>query len=80
MGVNGTHNTIGENVGAYNTVCVREVAEYYFCRCTGYGPWYRGSTCAPYLAFSVCSLVLSERASSVSWSKSALIVLVGEEP
>ena len=25
MGVNGTHNTVGENVGAYNTICVKEV-------------------------------------------------------
>ena len=40
MGVNYAHNTIGENVGTYNIVCVREVAEYYFYRCTGYGPWY----------------------------------------
>ena len=28
MGVNGAHNTIEENVSAYNTVCVRAVAEY----------------------------------------------------
>ena len=27
MGVNGAHNTVEENVGACNTVCVREVAE-----------------------------------------------------
>ena len=40
MGVNGAHNTVEENVGAYNTVCVREVVEYYFCKCIGYGPWY----------------------------------------
>ena len=37
MGVNGAHNTIEENVSAYNIVCVRKVVEYYFCRCTGYG-------------------------------------------
>ena len=37
-GVNGTHNTVGENVSAYNTICVREAIEYCFCRCTGYGP------------------------------------------
>ena len=79
MGVNGAHNTVGENIGAYNTVCDREVAEYSFCRCTGYGPWYRGLTCAPSLAFSVRSLVLSERASLVGWSQSALIAPVGEE-
>ena len=40
MGVNGIHNTIEENVGAYNNVCVRAIAEYCFYRCTGYGPWY----------------------------------------
>ena len=49
MGVNGAHNTVGENFGAYNTICVREDAEYYFCRCTGYGPWLRFDLCAlPY--------------------------------
>ena len=51
MGVNGTHNIVGENVGAYNIVCVREVIEYCFYRCTEYGPWYRGLTCAPCLTF-----------------------------
>jgi len=40
MGVNGAYNTVEGNVGAYNTVHVRVVAEY----CTGYGPWYRGLT------------------------------------
>ena len=79
MGVNGAHNTVEENVGAYNTVCVRAVAEYYSYRCTGYGPWYHGLTCAPYLAFSVCSLVFSERASPVGWSQSALVAPVREE-
>ena len=79
MGVNGARNTIGENVIDYNIVCVREVAEYRFCRCTGYGSWYRGLTCAPCLAFSVRSLVLSERASPVGWSQSAVVALVGEE-
>ena len=29
MGVNGAHNTIEGNVGAYNTICVRVVGEYY---------------------------------------------------
>jgi len=28
MGVNGTHNTVEGNVDAYNTVCVKAVAEY----------------------------------------------------
>ena len=37
MRVNGAHNTVGGNVGAYNIVCAREAAEYGFCRCTGYG-------------------------------------------
>ena len=79
MGVNDAHNTVGENVGAYNIACDREVAEYYVCRCTGYGPWYRGLTCAPRLAFSVRSLVLSGRASSVGRSQSALVAPVREE-
>ena len=79
MGVNGAHNTIEENVGAYNTVCVREVVEYCFCRCIGYSPWYCGLTCAPCLAFSIHSLVFSERASPVGRSQSALVASVGEE-
>ena len=37
MRVNDAHNTVGKNVGAYNTTCVREAAEYYFCRRIGYG-------------------------------------------
>ena len=40
-----------KNVGAYNTICVREVAEYCFCRCTGYSPWYRGLTLCTLLCF-----------------------------
>ena len=28
MGVNGAHNTVERNVGVYNTVCVRAIAEY----------------------------------------------------
>ena len=79
MGVNGAHNTVEGNVGAYNTVCVKAVAEYCSCRRTEYGPWCRGLICAPYLAFSVCSLVLSGRASLVGWSQSAPTALVGEE-
>ena len=77
MGVNGAHNTvegnvgayntIEGNVGAYNTICVRAVAEYCSCRRIGYGPWYSGLTCAPWLAFSVRPLVLSEWASLVRW-------------
>ena len=39
MGVNGDHNTVEVNVGAYNTVCVRVVAEYCSRRWLGYGPW-----------------------------------------
>ena len=79
MGVVGDHNTVEENVDAYNIVCVREVAEYCFCWCTGYSPWYCGLTCAPCLAFSVRSLVLFEWASLIGWSQSALNVLAGEE-
>ena len=63
MGVNGAHNTVEENIGVYNTVCVRAVAEYCSRRRTWYGPWYRGLTCAPCLAFFVRSLVFSEQAS-----------------
>ena len=76
---NGAYNTVEKNVGAYNTVCVRAVVEYCSYRCKGYGPWYRGLTCAPCLAFVVCSLVFSERASPVGWSQSVPIALVGDE-
>ena len=50
-----------------------------FLQAYGYGPWYCGLICAPCLAFSICSLVLSERASPVGWSQSVLIVPVREE-
>ena len=79
MGVNGAYNTIEGNVGTYNTVCVRAVAEYCFCRCIGYGPWYRGLICAPWLAFSVHPLVPSEWVSLVGWPQSALVAPVREE-
>ena len=79
IGVNGTHNTVEGDVGAYSTVCVRVVAEYCSCKRTGYGPWYHGLTCAPWLAFSVCPLVLPQRASPVEWLQSALVAPVGEE-
>ena len=39
MGVNGAHNIVEVNVGAYNTVCVRAVAEHCSRRFSGYGPW-----------------------------------------
>ena len=45
MGVDGAHNTVGENVDAYNTACVlscpggRKVLSY---RRIGYGPRYYG--------------------------------------
>ena len=58
MGVNGAHNTVGKMstpTTLFGLCCAKEVAEYYFCRCTGYGPWYRGLTCALCLAFSVRS-------------------------
>ena len=35
---NGAYNTIGINVGAYNTVCVRAVVEHCSRRRIGYGP------------------------------------------
>ena len=57
----------------------REVAEYCFRRRTGYGPWHCSLTCVHCLTFSVRFLVLTERASPVGWSQSALIALVGEE-
>jgi len=79
MGVNGAHNTVEANVDTYNTVYVREVVEYCFYRCTRYSPWYCGLTCAPCLAFSICSLVFSERASPVGRSQSALVAPVGAE-
>ena len=47
MGVNGAHNTVEADVGAYNTVYVRAVVEYCPYRQIGYGRWYRGLTCAP---------------------------------
>ena len=82
MRVDDTHNTIGENVGAYNTAWVLSCQEGHRVltgRCTRYGPWYCGLTCAPCLTFSVRFLVLTERASPVCWSQLALIALVGEE-
>ena len=78
MGFSGAYNTVEENVGAYNTVCVRAVVEYCSYRRTGDGPWYRGLTCVPYLSFFVCSLIFSKRASLVYWSQSALVALVRE--
>ena len=41
MGVNGAHNTVGENVDAYNTAWVlscQEGRRVLPGRCTGYGP------------------------------------------
>ena len=82
MGVNGAHNTIGENVGAYNTAWVlscQEGRRVLPDRCIGYGPWYCGLTCAPCLTFFVRLLVLTKRASPIGWLQSALIAPVGEE-
>ena len=82
MGVDGVHNTVGEDVGAYNTAWVlscqrgRMVLSY---RRTGYGPWYYGLTCAPCLTFFVRFLVFIERVSLVGGSQLALIASVGEE-
>ena len=60
MGVNGAYNTVEGNVGAYNTICARTIAEYCSYRRIGHG---RGLTCAPWLTLSVRLLVLSEPAS-----------------
>ena len=83
MGVNGAHNTVGGKCRRLQhclEFCrAREVAEYCFCRCTGYDPWYCGLTYAPCLTFSVRFLVLTERASPVGWFQSALIAPAGEE-
>ena len=41
MGVDGAHNTVGENVGAYNTAWVLSCQEGHRVlsgRCIGYGP------------------------------------------
>jgi len=82
MRVDGAHNTVTENVGAYILLgfCrARRGHRVLSGRCTGYGPWYCGLTCAPCLTISVRFLILTERASLVGWSQSALIALVGEE-
>ena len=82
MGVNGAHNTIGENVGAYNTAWVLSCQEGHRVlpgRCTGYGPWYCDLTCAPCLTFFVRFLVLTEQASPAGWPQLALTALVGKE-
>ena len=57
IGVDGAHNTVGENVDAYNTAWVlscqghRRVLSY---RCIGYGPRYCGSLeCAALLSSSI---------------------------
>jgi len=49
MGVNGAHNTVEGNVGAYNTVCVRAVTEY--CSMQGMVPGTVVLTCESCLAF-----------------------------
>ena len=54
MGVNGAHNTVRGNVGAYNIVCVRAVAEY--CSVKGMVPSTVGLTFEPCLAFLRTSL------------------------
>ena len=63
MGVNGAYNIVEGNVGAYNTVRVRVVAEY----CTGYGPWYCGLTLCALARFFVRRLVPSEWPFPVGW-------------
>ena len=82
MGVNDAHNTVGKMstpTTLFGLCCAREVAEYNFYKCIGYGLWYRGLTCAPCLAFSVRPLVLSGRTSLVGRSQSALFAPIGEE-
>ena len=79
MGVNGAHNTIGKMSAPTTLFVSGRFVEYYFCRCTGYGPRYHGLTCTLCLAFSIRSLVLSERGVPVGWSQSALVAPVGEE-
>ena len=82
MGVNGAHNTVGENVGAYNTAWVLS--------CQGgrrvlFPQVYRVWT--PVLWFDLCALpyfLLSlpgpyRAGVPGKWSQSALIVPVGEE-
>ena len=71
MEVNSAHNTVGENIGAYNTVWVlscQEGRRVLPGRCTGYGPWYCGLTCVPCLTFSVNFLVRTKRVSPIGWS------------
>jgi len=36
--LDGAYNTVGINIGAYNTVCVRAVVEHCSRMCSGYGP------------------------------------------
>ena len=70
MGVNGAYNIVEGNVTAYNTVRVRVVAEYCSYRCIGYGPWYRGLTYAPWLAFPIRPWLLPSgrpRSDGPSW-------------
>ena len=45
----GPYNTVGGDVGAYNIVCVRVAAEYYFVQ--GMVPGTVALTCEPCLAF-----------------------------
>ena len=81
MGANGAHNTVGKNIGAYNTVWVMSCQggrivlflQVYRVR----SPVLRFDLCA--LPFSVRFRVLTERASPIGWSQSTLIAPVGEE-
>ena len=70
----GPYNTVGGDVGAYNTICVLVAAEYCFLQ--GMVPGTVVLTCEPCLAFLRTS---SERASPVGWLQSALSAPVGEE-
>ena len=82
MGVNSFHNTVGENVGTYNTIWAllyQEGCRVLFLQVYRVWSWYCSLTCVPCLTFSVHFLVLTERVSPVGWSQSALIAPVGEE-
>jgi hypothetical protein len=90
MGIDGAHNTVGQNIGAHNTAWVLiglegcrapfwHVLSVLSYRCTGYGPWYYGLTWAFCLTCSACFLE-PHRAGILG--RSVLVdftMLVGEE-
>ena len=79
MGVNGAYNTV-EKMSAPTILFVsRRFQSTVSAGVQGMNPGIVVLTCVPCLAFSVRSLVLSERVSPVGWSQSALVAPVGEE-